>query len=327
MSDASDKKPTLPEGNGAHGLKSGSNLEKVLAAGHFAVTAECGPPRGADPEEVRKKSVHLKGNVDACNVTDNQTSVVRMSSVAGCVLLKEQGIEPLMQMVVRDRNRIALQSDLLGASALGIRNLLCLSGDHQTFGDDPEAKNVHDIDSIQLIDLVRRLRDEGTFPSGKKLKGNPKIFIGCASNPFADPYSIRVPRLALKVAAGADFIQTQCIFNLDKFKQFMEDVRKRGLHEKTRILAGVTPIKSAGMARFMAKNVAGMDIPKAVIDRVAAAPKEKQPDVGVEMCVEMIQQIKEIEGVAGVHVMAIEWESKVPEIVKRAGLLPRPEVL
>ena len=317
---------STPEEKTTDLLKSGSNLEKVLAAGHFAVTAECGPPRGADPEPMIKKSAHIKGNADACNVTDNQTSVVRMSSLAGCLILQQQGIEPLMQMVVRDRNRIALQSDLLGAAALGIKNLLCLSGDHQTFGDDPQAKNVHDIDSIQWINLVRHMRDEAKFPNGKKLKGAPKIFIGCAANPFADPYAIRVPRLALKIAAGANFIQTQCIFNLPKFKTYMKDAVARGLHKKTAILAGVTPIKSAGMARFMSKNVAGMDIPRDLIKRVAAAPKEKQPEVGIDIAIETIEEIKQIEGVAGVHVMAIEWESKVHEIVDRAGLLPRPKV-
>ncbi len=307
-------------------MKSGSNLEKVLAAGHFAVTAECGPPRGADPEEVRKKIQYIKGNVDACNVTDNQTSVVRMSSMAGCLLLKEAGVEPLMQMVVRDRNRIALQSDLLGASALGIRNLLCLSGDHQTFGDDPQAKNVHDIDSIQWIDLVRAMRDEGKFPSGKELKGAPEMFIGCAVNPFADPYEIRVPRFALKAKAGADFVQTQCIFNFEKFEQYMKDIRNRGLHERVAILAGVTPFKSAGMAKFMKKNVAGMDIPDDVVSRIASVDKKEQPKLGIEMCVELIERLREIEGVRGVHVMAIEWERKVPEIVSKAGLLPRPDV-
>lgn len=307
-------------------MKSGSNLEKVLAAGHFAVTAECGPPRGADPEEVRKKTQYIKGNVDACNVTDNQTSVVRMSSMAGCLLLKEAGVEPLMQMVVRDRNRIALQSDLLGASALGIRNLLCLSGDHQTFGDDPQAKNVHDIDSIQWIDLVRSMRDEGKFPSGKDLKGAPEMFIGCAVNPFADPYEIRVPRFALKAKAGADFVQTQCIFNLEKFEQYMKDIRNRGLHEQVAILAGVTPFKSAGMAKFMRKNVAGMDIPDDVVSRIASVDKKEQPKLGIEMCVELIERLREIEGVRGVHVMAIEWERKVPEIASKAGLLPRPDV-
>jgi methylenetetrahydrofolate reductase (NADPH) len=252
--------------------------------------------------------------------------MVRMSSIAGCVHLKEAGIEPLMQMVTRDRNRIALQSDLLGASSLGIHNLLCLSGDHQTFGDDPQAKNVHDIDSIQLIQLVKMLRDEGKFPSGKELKGPPKFFIGCAANPFADPYEIRVARLALKVAAGADFIQTQCIYNLEKFEKYMQDVRNRGLHEKTAILAGVTPLKSAGMAKFMAKNVAGMDIPKDVIKQIAAVPKEEQAQKGIDMAVESIKRLREVEGVRGVHIMAIEWERKVPEIAEKAGLLPRPQV-
>jgi len=307
-------------------MKAGSNLEKVLAAGHFAVTAECGPPRGADADIVRKKAAFVKGNVDACNVTDNQTSVVRMSSLAGCLLVKECGTEPLIQMVVRDRNRIALQSDLLGASAMGVKNLLCLSGDHQKFGEDPQAKNVFDIDSIQLIHMVKTMRDEGTFPSGKKLEGEPKFYIGCAVNPFADPYEIRVLRFKLKVDAGADFVQTQCIYNMAKFKQYMEDAKKMGLHDRVKILAGVTPLKSAGMAKFMKKFVAGMDIPDEVIKRIADEPKDKQADKGIEMCVEQIQELKEIEGVAGVHVMAIEWEEKLGKIVGDAGLLPRPHV-
>lgn len=307
-------------------MKAGSNLEKVLAAGHFAVTAECGPPRGADPDVVRKKASYVKGNVDACNVTDNQTSVVRMSSLAGCLLVKESGTEPLIQMVVRDRNRIALQSDLLGASAMGVRNILCLSGDHQKFGDDPQAKNVFDIDSIQLIHLVKTMRDEGIFPSGKKLEGAPKFFIGCAVNPFADPYEIRVPRFKLKAKAGVDFVQTQCIYNMKKFKQYIEDAKKEGLHEKVKILAGVTPLKSAGMAKFMKKFVAGMDIPDEVIKRIADEPKEKQAEKGIEMCIEQIQELRELEGIAGVHVMAIEWEEKLGEIIGGAGLLPRPNI-
>jgi methylenetetrahydrofolate reductase (NADPH) len=307
-------------------MKSGSNLEKVLAAGHFSVTAECGPPRGADPDVVRRKAALVKGNVDACNVTDNQTSVVRMSSTAGCVLIKEVGIEPLLQMVVRDRNRIALQSDLLGASALGIRNLLCLSGDHQKFGDDPQAKNVFDIDSMQLIHMVKTMRDEGIFPSGKKLEGAPKFFIGCAVNPFADPFEIRVPRLRMKVEAGADFVQTQCIYNMEKFKTYLDLAKKEGLHERVKILAGVTPLKSAGMAKFMKKMVAGMDIPDAVIKRIADEPKDKQAEKGIEMCIEQIQELKELEGIAGIHVMAIEWEEKLNQIIGGAGLLPRPVV-
>ena len=307
-------------------MKTGSNLQKVLDAGHFAVTGECGPPRGANPDKILQKAELVRGNVDVCNVTDNQTSVVRMSSTAGGLLLMQKGIEPLLQMVVRDRNRIAIQSDLLGASALGIRNLLCLSGDHQIFGDDPQAKNVFDIDSIQLINLARMMRDEGVFPSGKKLDGNIQFFIGCAVNPFADPYEIRVPRLALKVKAGAQFVQTQCIYNMDKFKQYMEDLKKRGLHEKVAILAGVTPLKSAGMAKFMKRNVAGMDIPDEVIKRISDEPKERQAQKGIEMCIEQIEQLKEIEGIKGVHIMAIEWEEKVPGMVKAAGLYPRPEV-
>jgi len=266
-------------------MKSGSNLEKVLEAGHFSVTGECGPPRGADPEHVLKKAALVKDNVDACNVTDNQTSVVRMSSLAGCMLVKDSGVEPLIQMVVRDRNRIALQSDLLGASALGVRNLLCLSGDHQKFGDDPQAKNVFDIDSMQLIHLAKTMRDEGTFPSGDKLEGAPKFYIGCAVNPFADPYEIRVPRLKLKMEAGADFVQTQCIYNMDTFNKYMEDAKKEGLHEKVKILAGVTPLKSAGMGKFMNKFVAGIDIPAEFIKRIADEPKEKQAAKGIEMCI------------------------------------------
>jgi methylenetetrahydrofolate reductase (NADPH) len=307
-------------------MKSGSNLERVLAAGHFSVTAECGPPRGADPNVVLEKAAFVKGNVDACNVTDNQTSVVRMSSLAGCMLVKDAGVEPLIQMVVRDRNRIALQSDLLGASALGVRNLLCLSGDHQKFGDDPQAKNVFDIDSMQLIHLAKTMRDDGVFPSGDKLEGALKFYIGCAVNPFADPYEIRVARLKLKMEAGADFVQTQCIYNMPKFIQYMEDAKKQGLHEKIKILAGVTPLKSAGMGKFMNRMVAGIDIPEEVIKRIADEPKEKQAAKGIEVCIEQIGELKEMEGIAGVHVMAIEWEEKLAEIIGGAGMLPRPVV-
>ena len=307
-------------------MKTNSRLEQVLSSGHFAVTTECGPPRGADGDVIRKKGELLKGVVDAVNVTDNQTSVVRLSSIAGAVILKEMGFDPIVQMVTRDRNRISIQSDILGAASLGLNNILCLSGDHQTFGDDPEAKNVFDIDSIQMIDMIRTMRDEGTFPSGKEIKGPPKLFIGAAINPFAEPTDIRPLRLAKKVDAGVEFIQTQCIYNLDLFERFMDEVRKLGLHTKVKILAGVTPLKSAGMAKFMKKNVAGMDIPDEVIKRMADTPKEEQADMGIQICIESIQRLRKVEGIAGAHVMAIEWEQKVPEIVEKAGLLPRPEV-
>ena len=307
-------------------MKTASRLEKVLESGAFAVTSECGPPRGADPEVIREKGRLLEGTVDAINVTDNQTSVVRMSSIAACVILKEMGFEPIVQMTTRDRNRIALQSDLLGAAALGMNNLLCLSGDHQRFGDHPTAKNVYDIDSIQLIHTVHRMREEGKFINGEEIKIPPKFFIGAAANPFADPFAIRVPRLAKKAAAGVDFIQTQCIYNMDKFRQWMKGVVDRGLHEKVKILAGVTPMKSVGMAQYMKRSVPGMDVPDGIIKRLREAGKGNAAKEGIKICVETIQELKEMKGVAGVHIMAIEWEERVPEMVKEAGLYPRPKV-
>jgi len=306
--------------------KTDSKLEKVLRSGQFAVTGECGPPRGADAEAVRKKCQLLKGKADAFNITDNQTSVVRMSSISSAVVMMQEGMEPVMQMVCRDRNRIAIQSDLLGGAALGIKNMLCLSGDHQKFGDHPQAKNVFDLDSIQLIQTVRRMRDEGKFLGGDEIKGVPKLFIGAAENPFADPFEIRVPRLAKKAAAGAEFIQTQCIFNMTKFREWMKGVVDRGLHEKLFILGGVTPFKSFGMARYMAKNVPGMDVPEELLQRMKGTPKEQQADEGIKIAIETIQQLREIPGIAGVHIMAIEWEEKVGEIAQKAGLLPRPAV-
>jgi methylenetetrahydrofolate reductase (NADPH) len=307
-------------------VKTKSNIERLLEAGKFVVTSECGPPRGSDPEVIRKKGSLLKDVADAVNVTDNQTSIVRMSSLASCLILKEMGFDPIWQVVCRDRNRIAIQSDVLGAAALGINNILCLSGDHQSFGDSPKAKNVYDIDSIQLIQTVKTLRDDGKFLSGEEVKGKPNLFIGAAENPFGDPFEIRAMRLGKKVKAGCDFIQTQGIYNLEKFGKWMEMVRDRGLHEKCAILAGVIPLKSAGMAKHMKKNVPGMDVPDALIDRLSGVPKEKQAEEGIKICVEMIQQLKEIKGVRGVHIMAIEWEQKVAEIAKAAGLLPRPQL-
>jgi len=307
-------------------MKSGSNLEKVLEAGHFAFTGELGPPRGTSADEVREKAAHLKGMVDAVNITDNQTAVVRMSSWAASLILIQEGLEPNFQMVCRDRNRLAMQSDILGAYAHGIRNMLCLSGDHQKFGDHPEAMGVFDIDSMQLIDMVKRMRDEGKFISGTEIQDPPKLFIGAASNPFAVPFEWRVHRLAKKIECGVDFIQTQCIYNMDRFREFMKMVVDMGLHEKCYILAGVTPMKSVGMARYMAKSVPGMDVPDSLIERLSGAGKGKVADEGIMFASEQIEEFKEMEGVAGVHLMAIEWEHKVPEIAEKAGVLPRPEV-
>jgi methylenetetrahydrofolate reductase (NADPH) len=303
---------------------SASRLEKVLKGGNFAVTSECGPPRGCDAEAVRKKGAFLKDVVDGVNVTDNQTSVVRMSSLASCIILKEMGFDPILQMVCRDRNRIAIQSDILGAAGLGLNNILCLSGDHQSFGDHPTAKNVYDIDSMQLIQCVAAMRDEGKLIGGQELKGKPDMFIGCAENPFADPFEIRAMRLAKKAMAGAQFVQTQCVFNVPKFEQWMAMVRDLGVHEKISILAGITPFKSIGAARYMKNNVPGMDVPDEMVERLKGVPKEKVQEEGLKIAVETIEAVRQIKGVAGVHIMAIEWEEKVAELVKAAGLFPRP---
>jgi len=307
-------------------MKSGSNLEKVLKAGHFAFTGEVGPPRGTNVEAVKKKAGYLKGMVDAVNITDNQTAMVRMSSWAASLILLSEGLEPNYQMVCRDRNRLAMQSDILGASAHGIKNMLCLSGDHQQFGDHPQAKGVFDIDSMQLIGMVKKMRDDGKFLSGADIDSPPEIFIGAAANPFADPFEWRVHRLAKKVNAGADFIQTQCIYNMEKMREWIKQANDMGLTEKVYILAGVTPMKGLGMARYMKNNVPGMDVPDEIINRLKGVDKKKQADEGIKMACEQIEEFKEMKGVAGVHLMAIEWEHRVPEIAERAKVLPRPAV-
>ncbi len=307
-------------------MKTESKLEKVLASGQLAVTSECGPPRGARPEKVREKTEMLKGCVDAINVTDNQTAMVRMSSLAACIIIKQMGLDPILQMVSRDRNRLAMQSDIIGAYAHGINTMLCLSGDHTHFGDHPMAVSVYDIDSVQAIQMVKKMRDEGKFQGGGDIDTPPKMFIGAAANPFADPFELRVARLAKKVNAGVDFIQTQCIYNLDKFEIWMKGVCDRGLDKKVSILAGITPMKSVGMAKYMKNRVPGMDVPDELIKRMAGVPKEKQPEEGIKIAVESIERLKEVKGVAGFHIMAIEWEQKVRELVERAGLLPRPQL-
>jgi len=307
-------------------MKAGSNLEKILTAGHFAATGELGPPKSADAEVIRHKAKLLKGYVDGVNITDNQTAVVRMSSIAAGAILLREGLEPIIQMTCRDRNRIAIQADLLGAYALGMRNLLCLAGDHQTFGNHPGAKNVYDIDSIQLLQIVRAMRDEKRFQCGEAIDVEPRFFLGAAANPFADPFDYRPIRLAKKARAGADFVQTQLIYNVPKFAEYMKRVRDLGVHEQVYILAGVGPVKSPGMARYMQTKVAGMDVPDWVVERMEKAPKEQRKKEGIRICAEIIQQVREIPGVAGVHIMSVEWEEAVPEILELAGLLPRPQL-
>lgn len=320
-----------------NGFKSGSRLERVLKAGHFAVTAELGPPQSADGEVIRKKAALLKGYCDAVNITDNQTAIVRMSSIGAGTIVVQEGLEPIIQMTCRDRNRLAIQSDLMGAYALGMRNVLCLTGDHQSFGNHPTAKNVHDLDSLQLIQMVVKLRDEHQFQSGDEVKGiEPRFFVGAAANPFGDPFEWRPYRLAKKVQAGANFIQTQLIYNVPRFEEYMAKVRELGLHEQVYILAGIGPLKSPGMARYMRDQVPGLDVPTEFVDRMTAAAdgidKEDKKaraqawrEEGIRIAIELIEQMKQIEGVAGVHIMAIEWEKAVKPIVEGAGLYPRPE--
>jgi 5,10-methylenetetrahydrofolate reductase len=361
-----------------NGYKVGSNLERVIRSGQFVVTGELGPPKSHDTQVIRSKAKLLKGFVDAVNITDNQTAIVRMSSIAAGALLIEEGLEPVIQMTCRDRNRLAMQSDLLGAAALGIRNVLCLSGDHQSFGNHPGAKNVHDVDSMQLLGMVKGLRDDSKFECGEGIKGGgPRFLIGAAANPFGDPFEWRPYRLAKKVAAGADFIQTQLIYDMPRFKEFMKRVVDMGLHEKVAILAGVGPLKSTGMAKYMRDKVPGMLVEDRYIDRMEAAIAGIKPlkalndraraaaarleavepageteraeleaelaelnqqinevkaartqtwqDEGIKICIEQIEELRQIEGVAGIHIMAIEWEAAVEPIVTGAGLLPRPD--
>ena len=303
-------------------MKADSNLERVLESGNFAVTAEAGPSKGSVAGVIQRKGEMLKSYCDAINVTDNQSAVVRMSSWASCVLLKQMGLDPVMQITVRDRNRLAIQSDILGAVALGIRNILCLSGDHQLIGNHPEAKGVYDLDSIQLVQMLKQMRDEKKFQCGENVAGEVPLFIGAAANPFADPFEYRVRRLAKKVKAGADFIQTQAVFDVPRFAKWMEMVRDEGLDKQVHILAGVIPIKSVGMARYMRDYVSGVIIPDEIITRMENARDAREE--GVRICLEIIEQLKEIEGVHGIHIMAVAWEDIVPRLVEEAGLLPRP---
>jgi methylenetetrahydrofolate reductase (NADPH) len=300
-------------------------LRRALASGRFVVTAEIGPPRGADPAAIAKKVDLLRGWVDAANVTDNQSAHVRLSSFAGSLLAMSAGVEPVMQLTCRDRNRIALQSDLISAAALGIPNILLLTGDHPRFGDHPDAKAVFDIDGVQLVWTARTMRDQGRLLSGRRVDPAPHWLIGTVENPFSPPISFRARRLAKKVAAGAEFAQTQFVFDLDIFERFMADVRDLGIDRTCAVIAGVGPVRSLRALEYISTKVPGIHVPDAMVRRLRGVPAARVADEGMQICVEIIQRLTEISGVAGAHVMAFGYERGIPEILERAGIGPRPE--
>ncbi|MFD1210369.1 methylenetetrahydrofolate reductase [Modicisalibacter tunisiensis] len=301
------------------GYSSTGRLERVLKSGHFAVTTELAPPDSANPEEVYARARIFDGYVDSMNATDGSGANCHMSSVAMCALLAREGYETVMQISCRDRNRIAIQGDVLGGAALGINNILCLTGDGVQAGDHPEAKPVFDLDSLSLLETVSRLRDKHVFASGRTLSEPPRVFLGAAENPFVPPFDFRPYRLAKKIAAGAQFIQTQYCFDLPRFRNFMDRSRDLGLLDKCFILPGVGPLASARAADWMRRKVPGIHIPDAIIKRLEGAQDQKAE--GRNICIELIQQLREIEGVSGIHVMAHRQESSVAGIIERSGVL------
>jgi methylenetetrahydrofolate reductase (NADPH) len=303
-----------------------TNLQKILTRGEFAVTCEYNPPRGIDVDSIRQNAAQLKGKVDAVNVNDNTNAKVRMSSWALSRILLDAGMEPVLQTVTRDRNRIALQSDLLGASALGIQNVLCLTGDHPSKGDHPEAKGVFDLDAVQWITAAKQIRDDGLLMNGKSISGKPKLFIGAVANPFVQSVELHVMRLQKKVAAGAEFIQTQPVLDMEPFEKWLDEAAQRGITDKCFIIAGVIALKSVAMAQHLRSNVPGIMIPDTIMDRMGAQPDDRQLEEGINICVEYIEALKQIKGVRGVHIMAIGCEENIPEITEKAKLLPRPDL-
>ena len=296
-----------------------SNLHKILSKSIFTITAEIGPPKSSDNTIIIEKGKILKDYADAFNITDNQTAVVRMSSLSASKILIDNDIEPILQITCRDRNRIALQSDILGAAALGVKNILCLTGDHQSFGNHPESKGVFDVDSIQLIQIVKNMRDNGIFQNGEKITSKkPALFIGAATNPFLKCTEFTVDRLEKKINAGTNFVQTQSVFNIDKFNIWMDEIKSRGLDEMVHIIAGVSPLKSKKMANRMKFHIPGVDIPD---DLYARMEKSEKPEVeGYKISLELTNMIKKIKGVHGIHYTALFWERIIPELVINSKL-------
>jgi 5,10-methylenetetrahydrofolate reductase len=301
-------------------MKTKSNLARILDSGQFAVTAEISPPQNTDLDTIRKNANLIKGYVDAFSVPDGQAAVVAMASWGVCLVGIQEGLDAIVHMTCRDQNRIALQMDVLAVSAFGVNNILCLSGDPIYFGNHPKAKPVFDLDSIQLIRMVKQLRD-GELIAGTE----PRLFIGAAMNPSTRPLEAAVERLKDKVSAGADFVQTQPIYNIQGFKKWMGLVREKGLHKQVKIIAGITPITSLAAARYMKTKVPDMDIPDMIIERLKnVRNREEAAEEGMKIAVETIKQLKEIEGVAGVHIMTLQREELIPKICSAANLYPRP---
>ena len=309
-----------PSDNDQEQFASGSDFQQVLRGGHFAVTAELNAPDSADPKDVYANALALGGVCDGINATDGSGANCHMSSVACCALMAKAGYEPILQVSCRDRNRIAIQGDLLGAAGLGVRNVLCLTGDDVSAGDQPEARRVFDLDALQLLRTAQIMRDQGVLLSGRKLTTPPRFFLGAAANPFVPPQDLRHLRLAKKIEAGAEFIQTQYCYDVPIFEAFMRRARDMGLHERVYILVGVGPLRSERAAEFMRSRVPGVHIPDAVVNRLAKTPRKQKREEGIRICVEIIEQVRQIEGVRGVHIMAYRQEESVPEIVERAGI-------
>ena len=304
-----------------------SNLAKVLNAGHFAVAIEVSPPVGPNPKNIERQIATLKGFGDIYNVTDNQSAMVHCSSLAVSIMLKQAGMEPMVQFACRDRNRLAMQADLLGASLFGINTVLAISGDHPKWGDHPDCKPVYDVDSMNLIRMFRMMRENQVFENGEKIPVRaPDFFIGAVENPFAPPYDWRAYRVAKKIVAGAQFIQTQLIYNVPRFEEFMKRIVDLGLHEKIAILAGVGPIRSAKVAEYMSKEVAGMDVPQEIVDKMRGLSKEDCEKYGVDLCCEIANKVRSIEGVRGLHIMAVSWPDAVPKVAQNLGIFPRPVI-
>lgn len=317
MSDPAASGPADPPG-------ARSGLHRLLQAGEFVVTAELQATDSAEPASIHHLADALLGRVDAVNCTDNSSAHPHVAPIAAAHLLIDRGVEPILQLACRDRNRLALQADMLGAAALGIRNILCMTGDDVSAGDHPEAKPIYDIDGVHLLRIARIMRDRGTYLSGRPLEHPPTFLIGAVENPFAPPLDFRPMRLGKKIEAGAEFIQTQICFNIETMRVFMARTAELGLLDHVWIIAGVFIPRTARATRYLRDMVPGIDVPDAVIDRMDAAPTDRQGDEGVTIALELIEQLRAIDGISGIHLMTIRNEEAIVRVVEGAGLLPRP---